>query len=60
MLITLMGKNLALYSKKAMPHEKTMTPSKGHERETPVSLSFRCPYQANVMNTLLSMSKIMV
>ena len=55
-----MGKSLVLSSKKAIIHEKTITPMSGQLLLTPVCDNFKCPYQASVMNTLLSMSKIMV
>ena len=55
-----MGKSLALSSRKAMPHEKAMTPNSGQLLETPFSCNFKCPYQASVMKTLLSMSNMMV
>ena len=55
-----MGKSLALSSKKAIIHEKVMTPIRGQLLEVPVSWSFKCPYQASVINTLLSMSNTMV
>jgi hypothetical protein len=40
------------YSKKAIPHEKRITRMRGHPVLIFISLSFRCPYQANVMKTL--------
>ena len=55
-----MGKSLVLSSKKAIIHEKTMTPMSGQLLDVPVSCNFKCPYQASVMNTLLSMSNMMV
>ena len=60
MLTSLMGKSLALSSKKAIIHEKAMTPMRGQLFETPFSCNFKCPYQASVMKTLLSMSNMMV
>ena len=48
------------YSNRAMPHEKAITPIIGHFAATPVACSFKCPYHASVMKTLLSMSKIIV
>lgn len=48
------------YSKKAMPQENAITPMSGQLLETPDCCSRRCPYQANVMKTLLSMSSMMV
>lgn len=48
------------YSKRAMPHENAMTPIIGHFAATPVACSFKCPYQARVMKTLLSISKMIV
>ena len=55
-----MGKRLALSSKKAIIHEKAMTPMSGQLLLTPDCWSFKCPYQASVMKTLLSMSSMMV
>jgi hypothetical protein len=48
------------YSKKAMPHEKMMTPKSGHELLIPDCCRRRCPYQARVMKMLLKMSSMMV
>ena len=48
------------YSKKAIIHEKAMTPMRGQLLLTPDCCKRRCPYQANVMKTLLSMSNMMV
>ena len=39
------------YSKKAIPQEKRMTIISGQPVEIFISLSFRWPYQANVMKT---------
>ena len=60
MQLSLMGKSLALSSKKAIIHEKAITPISGQLLLTPVSDNFKCPYQASVINTLLSMSKMIV
>ena len=55
-----MGKSLALSSKKAIPHEKAITPMSGQLLLVPDSCNFKCPYQASVIKTLLSMSSKMV
>ena len=39
---------------------KAMTPMSGQLLETPDCWRRRCPYQANVMKTLLSISRMMV
>ena len=44
------------YSKKAMPHERAMMPMSGQSLMTFICCSFRLPYQAKVMKTLLTMS----
>ena len=43
-----------------MPQEKAITPINGQWLLTPDSDNLRCPYQASVMKTLLSMSNKMV
>lgn len=48
------------YSKKAMHHEKTMTPISGQWLLMCACCSFRWPYQANVIKTLLHSSNAMV
>ena len=48
------------YSKKAIAHEKAITPNSGQLLLVPVCCSFRCPYQARVMKMLLAMSSSMV
>ena len=48
------------YSKKAMPQEKRMMRMSGQPVEIFISCSFRCPYQANVMNTFENTSISMV
>ena len=44
------------YSKKASPQEKRITRMSGHPSEIFISWSFRCPYQANVIKMLDTIS----
>ena len=48
------------YSKKATPHEVRMMSISGQPVLIFSSVSFRLPYQAKVMKTLLTMSSSMV
>ena len=49
-----------LLSKSAMPHEKRMMANSGQWVVIFISCNFRCPYQANVMKMLDTMSNRMV
>lgn len=50
----------AQYSKKAIPHEKRMTPISGQWVLILASCSFRWPYQAKVINMLDKISRPIV
>ena len=51
---------IKLYSKKATPHDDKMMSISGQEVLIFISVSFRLPYQAKVIKTLLTMSRSMV
>lgn len=53
-------RHLAAILKQGDAPRKAITPIIGHFAATPVACSFKCPYHASVMKTLLSMSKIIV
>jgi hypothetical protein len=48
------------YSARAIAHEKSITTKSGQFLEMPEDCSFRCPYQANVINILDMTSRRMV
>ena len=48
------------YSANAISHEKTMMPHKGQLSMSFICWSFRCPYQAKVINTLDTISSRIV
>ena len=56
----LLAGTMRQYSKKAMHHEKAMTPMRGHDVEIFICWSFRWPYQASVIKTLLPKSSSIV
>ena len=51
---------IKVYSKKAIPHERTMMPINGQSLIRFICWSLRLPYQAKVMKTLEQMSIKMV
>ena len=56
----LLAGTCAMYSNSAIPHENRITMMSGQLLEIFISLSFRCPYHANVMNRLDITSSNMV